>query len=70
MTNQIYLDTDQALSYLQSKGLTFAKQTLIKHRWNRTGAKYIKIGRKVYYTQEFLDDWIDSLCNIIEPAKV
>ena len=54
------LTRKQASEYLTSLGLRSSKMTMARQAMTGEGAKYTLIGRTAYYTQEWLDEWLES----------
>ncbi len=48
-----------------AKYLGISAGTLRRHRWQRTGPPYVKLGARVIYDQAELDRWIES--NTVRP---
>ena len=56
MTN--LMNRKQAAEYLTSLGLKISTGTMAVHAMRGTGVQYSIIGRKAYYKQEWLDEWL------------
>lgn len=54
------LRRQQAADYLSERGLRTSKITMARQAMTGEGAKYTLIGRTAYYTQEWLDEWLES----------
>ena len=54
------LRRQQAADYLSERGLRTSKITMARQAMTGEGAKYTLIGRTAYYTQEWLDELLES----------
>ena len=59
--NKKYLDTREAETYIRDViGLHITDTTLRTLIVRGGGPRFVKIGNRVCYTKEFLDEWIES----------
>ncbi len=54
------LTREEAAEYLRSIGFKTSKVTLAKMAMYNNGPKYAIIRKSSYYTQEWLDEWLES----------
>ena len=54
------LNRQQAAEYLSEFGLKISRQTMAIQAVRGTGPNYTLIGRKAYYSEEWLDEWLES----------
>jgi hypothetical protein len=71
ITNPETISTKQASVYLsQLKGVPTASSTLEVYRCQSRGPKYKKIGSRVFYTADWLDEYAQGVeVKIYDPAK-
>lgn len=63
------ITTSQASSYLKHIGFPIAKSTLEVLRCHSRGPKYKKIGSRVFYTKEWLDEYAQGVeVKIYDPS--
>ncbi len=60
----MYITKQQASAYLTSLGITISENTLSKYITVGGGPKYHKFNRRVLYTKEDLDAWVQSKLSI------
>ncbi len=64
------ITTSDASLYLESRGYPVKASTLEVWRCQSKGPKYRKIGRRVFYTQQDLDEFLEGIqVQTIDPAK-
>ena len=51
---RVLLTTDEAADYLR-----LSPRTMERYRVTGEGAAYVKLGRRVFYEERALDDWLD-----------
>ena len=51
---RVLLTTDEAAAYLR-----LSPRTLERYRVTGEGPAYVKLGRRVFYEEQALDDWLD-----------
>ncbi len=62
---QRFYSTREAICYLYVDfNLDYSEKYLAKLRSTGGGPKYAKIGSRVYYLSEHLDEWVLSRCNM------
>ena len=59
--DEVWLDIDQAVAYLRSKGVKITKRTLYTNICKFKKPRSFKIGRALRFKISDLDDWIDSI---------
>ena len=56
-----WLDIDQAVEYLRSKGVKITRKTLYSNVSRYKKPKSYKIGKALRFKRSDLDDWIDEI---------
>lgn len=60
VTGEVLLTVKEAADYRTSQGLPTTQASLNSDRSNGIGPKFLKIGRRVYYKQVTLDEYVQS----------
>ena len=55
-----HLSRAEAADYLRNRGLPVAHQTLAKLATTGGGPRFVKFGRKPFYTSISLEEWVAS----------
>jgi hypothetical protein len=64
------ITTQQAANYLTQLGVPTAKSSLEVFRCQSRGPKYKKIGNRVFYTKEWLDEYAQGIeIRIFDPSE-
>jgi predicted DNA-binding transcriptional regulator AlpA len=56
-----WLDIDEAVAYLRSKGVAITRGTLYTNVSRYNKPKSYKVGKRLRFKISDLDDWIDSI---------
>jgi len=65
------ITTEQAAAYLTQIGVPTAKSSLEVFRCQSRGPKYKKIGKRVFYTKEWLDEYAQGVeVRIYDPSQL
>lgn len=69
-TAQVHIYPDGRLDRANAALYTgFSIKTLAMHACAGTGPKFRKIGGRVFYRREDLDEWLDSFATVISTAQ-
>jgi hypothetical protein len=54
------LTTKKAVKYLTEAGFQVSMPTLDRYRGNKIGPRYIRIAKRIFYSQDALDDFLSG----------
>lgn len=57
---QTFLTETDARDHIRAQGIPIGEQSLKDHRHRGTGPKYTIINKRVVYTREWIQEWIDG----------